>query len=59
MELGGAGIFRKEVVEPLGVDANVLAWGLGGERPFMLMQDLDDIRTIYKNSLGWIRNVND
>jgi phenylalanyl-tRNA synthetase alpha chain len=59
LELGGAGVFRKEVVEPLGIDANVLAWGLGGERPFMPLNNLDDIRTIYKNSLGWIRNVND
>ena len=59
MELGGAGVFRKEVVRPLGIDANVLAWGLGGERPLMILDELEDIRTIYKNSLGWIRNVND
>jgi len=59
LELGGAGVFRKEVVKPLGIDANVLAWGLGGERPLMIMDELEDIRTIYKNSLGWIRNVND
>jgi len=59
LELGGAGVFRKEVVRPLGVDANVLAWGLGGERPLILLDELDDIRIIYKNSLGWIRNVND
>ena len=59
MELGGAGIFRKEVVRPLGVDANVLAWGLGGERPLMVIDDLEDIRIIYKNDLGWIRHGND
>ena len=59
MELGGAGVFRKEVVRPLGIDANVLAWGLGGERPLMILDELEDIRTIYKNSLGWVRNVND
>jgi phenylalanyl-tRNA synthetase alpha chain len=59
MELGGAGIFRKEVVKPLGIDANVLAWGLGGERPLMVTEDLDDIRIIYKNSMGWIRRGND
>ena len=59
LELGGAGVFRKEVVRPLGVEANVLAWGLGGERPFFIKKELDDIRTIYKNSMEWIRNVND
>ncbi len=59
LELGGAGVFRKEVVRPLGIEANVLAWGLGGERPFFIKKELDDIRTIYKNSMEWIRNVND
>lgn len=58
LELGGAGVFRKEVVRPLGVGANVLAWGLGAERPLMILEELDDIRTIYKNSLGWIRHGN-
>src|SRR5256884_407509 len=32
MELGGSGIFRPEVTEPLGLRAPVLAWGLGLER---------------------------
>ncbi|MCQ2052656.1 MAG: phenylalanine--tRNA ligase subunit alpha, partial [archaeon] len=32
MELGGAGIFRPEVVAPFGVKYPVLAWGLGFER---------------------------
>ncbi len=59
LELGGAGVFRKEVVRPLGIEANVLAWGLGGERPFFIKKELDDIRTIYKNSMEWVRNVND
>lgn len=55
MEFGGAGIFRKEVTGPLGVKANVLAWGLSLERPIMLLQGLEDIRTFYRNDLGWIR----
>ena len=59
MELIGAGIFRKEVIRPLGIDANVLAWGGGVERPFMVTENLDDIRIIYNNSLGWIRRGND
>src|SRR5947199_5202773 len=35
MELGGSGIFRPEVTEPLGLKAPVLAWGLGLERLIM------------------------
>jgi phenylalanyl-tRNA synthetase alpha chain len=29
MELGGSGIFRPEVTEPIGIKSPVLAWGLG------------------------------
>lgn len=47
MELGGAGIFRPEVVEPFGVKYPVLAWGLGFERLAMLKWDIKDIRDLY------------
>ena len=57
LELGGAGIFRPEVTVPLGVRWPVLAWGLGLERLLMIKYDLDDIRTIYKNDVGWLRKV--
>ncbi len=55
LELGGAGIFRPEVTYPLGVTYPVLAWGLGLERLLMIKYDLDDIRLIYANDLGWLR----
>ncbi|MBN3037275.1 MAG: phenylalanine--tRNA ligase subunit alpha [Candidatus Diapherotrites archaeon] len=55
MELGGAGVFRPEVTKPLGVDANVLAWGQGLERIVMGVEGLRDIRTFYRNDLNWIR----
>lgn len=57
LELGGAGIFRPEVTIPLGVKWPVLAWGLGLERLLMIKYDLNDIRTIYKNEIGWLRKV--
>ena len=57
LELGGAGIFRPEVTYPLGVKWPVLAWGLGIERILMIKYDLDDIRTIYENNLGWLRHI--
>jgi len=58
IELGGAGIFRPEVVEPLtGKDIPVLAWGLGLDRLLMMWHGLDDIRTPYRNDLSWLREV--
>jgi phenylalanyl-tRNA synthetase alpha chain len=55
LELGGAGIFRPEVSIPLCDRYPVLAWGLSLERPLMLLNDMDDIRTFYKSNVGWIR----
>ena len=57
MELCGMGIFRPEVLEPLGIKYPVLAWGGGLERLAMVMLDVDDIRFLYKNDLGWIRRT--
>ncbi len=55
MELGGSGIFRPEVTEPIGVKHPVLAWGLGLERLAMLKFGLKDIRDLYISDLGWLR----
>ena len=58
IELGGSGIFRPEVTEPLGIDVPVLAWGLSLERPLMLKYGLKDIRSFYYfNDLKWLREV--
>ena len=55
MELGGSGIFRPEVTEPIGIKNPVLAWGLGLERLAMLKFELKDIRDLYISDLGWLR----
>ncbi len=55
MELGGSGIFRPEVTEPIGVKNPVLAWGLGLERLAMMKFGLKDIRDLYISDLGWLR----
>ena len=55
VELCGMGIFRPEVLAPLGIKHPVLAWGGGLERLILLKLDLEDIRLLYKNDLGWIR----
>ncbi len=57
MELGGAGIFRPEVSIPLCGIYPVLAWGLSLERPLMLSLNLDDIRTLYKNDLEFLKKA--
>lgn len=55
MEMGGAGIFRPEVTKPLGIDAPVLAWGLGLERLVMAIEGITDIRQLYLSDLEWLR----
>ncbi|MCX6661359.1 MAG: phenylalanine--tRNA ligase subunit alpha [Euryarchaeota archaeon] len=57
MELGGSGIFRPEVIEPIGVKTPVLAWGLGLERLAMLRYGLTDIRSLYISDLEWLRKT--
>jgi len=57
IELGGAGIFRPEVSEPLGIKKPVLAWGLGLERLAMLRLDLTDIRGLYQSDINWLRSL--
>ena len=58
VELGGAGIFRPEVVKPLlGMDVPVLAWGLGMERVISRYYDITDIRNLYDNGLKQLRDM--
>jgi phenylalanyl-tRNA synthetase alpha chain len=57
LELGGAGIFRPEVSIPLAGIYPVLAWGLSLERPLMLNMGIEDIRTPYRNDMGFLRSA--
>jgi phenylalanyl-tRNA synthetase alpha chain len=57
IEMGGSGIFRPEVTEPLGCRYPVLAWGLGIERLAMLRLGLNDIRELYRCSLDQMEEV--
>ncbi|HUR68059.1 MAG TPA: phenylalanine--tRNA ligase subunit alpha [Candidatus Thermoplasmatota archaeon] len=57
LELGGAGIFRQEVTKPWGIEAPVLAWGLGLERLAMLKLGLKDLRELYISDVEWLRNA--
>ena len=57
MELCGMGMFRPEVLAPMGIEYPVLAWGGGLERIAMLELGVDDIRLLYGNRLDWIRRT--
>jgi phenylalanyl-tRNA synthetase alpha chain len=57
IELGGAGIFREEVTNPIGVKYPVLAWGLGIGRLAMISLGLTDIRDLYQSDIDWLRKA--
>ncbi len=58
VELGGAGIFRPEVVKTiLGKDVPVLAWGLGMERIIKEYYGFEDLRDLYRNDLEQLKTV--
>jgi len=57
IELCGMGMFRPEVLAPMGIRYPVLAWGGGLERLAMLELGLEDIRLLYGNRLSWIRRT--
>ncbi|WP_251329058.1 phenylalanine--tRNA ligase subunit alpha [Haloplanus pelagicus] len=59
IEIGNSGMFREEVLRPLGVDCDVMAWGLALERLLMLMYGFDDIRDVHGTlcDLDLLRNT--
>ena len=58
LELGGAGIFRPEVVVPLlGEYIPVLAWGQGFERIIREYFGVKDLRELYENNLNKLRKM--
>lgn len=58
LELGGAGIFRPEVVIPLlGEYIPVLAWGPGLDRALINNYKITDLRELYKNNITQLRKM--
>lgn len=59
MEVGNSGMFRPEMLRPMGLpeDVSVIAWGLSLERPTMILYGIDNIRDLFghKVSLNLIR----
>jgi phenylalanyl-tRNA synthetase alpha chain len=48
VEVGNSGVFRKEMLRPLGLpeDVSVIAWGLGLERPACITYGIREIRAL-------------
>lgn len=55
IELGGSGVFRPEMLEPLGVKVPVIAWGLGIDRLAMFKLGIKDIRQLFSSDLEFLR----
>ncbi len=59
VEIGNSGIFRPEMLIPMGIpsDINIIAWGLSLERPTMIQYGYSNIRDLvgYKVNLKTIR----
>lgn len=56
IECLGSGLFRPEVLAPLGIDFPVIAWGIGIDRLAMIRLGLDDIRDLHTMDLGRLRS---
>ncbi|WP_069807218.1 phenylalanine--tRNA ligase subunit alpha [Vulcanisaeta thermophila] len=55
IEFVGSGIFRPEVVMPLGIrKSRVLAFGMGLDRIAMILMGIDDIRELFTRDVGTI-----
>ncbi|KAI5660966.1 hypothetical protein M9H77_20289 [Catharanthus roseus] len=49
VEIGNSGMFRPEMLRPMGLpeDVHVIAWGLSLERPTMILYGIDNIRSLF------------
>ncbi|MCI4357943.1 MAG: phenylalanine--tRNA ligase subunit alpha [Thermoplasmata archaeon] len=55
IEVFPGGMFRPEVLRPLGIDVPVAAWGIGVTRLAMVRLGVSDIRELYSDDLGRLR----
>lgn len=54
VEIGNSGVFRPEMLEPMGLpkDVNVIAWGLSLERPTMIYYGVKNIRDLFGHKVS-------
>ncbi|KAJ9152697.1 hypothetical protein P3X46_026233 [Hevea brasiliensis] len=53
VEIGNSGMFRPEMLRPMGFpeDVSVVAWGLSLERPTMILYGIDNIRNLFGHTV--------
>lgn len=60
MEIGNSGLFRPEMLLPMGYpeDVRVIGWGISLERPVMIERQINNIRNLvgHKVDMSFIRN---
>ena len=54
VEVGNSGVFRPEMLRPMGLpeDVQVIAWGLSVERPTMILYGIDNIRELFGHKVS-------
>ena len=54
IEIGNSGVFRPEMLEPMGLpkDVSVIAWGLSLERPTMIYYSVENIRDLFGHKVN-------
>jgi len=57
IEFAGAGMFRPEMLENLGIKGEAIAWGMGIDRLAMFKLGIKDIRYLFADDLGYLRNA--
>ncbi len=60
IEIAGSGLFRPEMLIPMGYDyprVQALAWGIGIGRLAMIRLELDDIRELHSQNLEYLRKT--
>mmetsp|Transcript_44755 Transcript_44755/g.105374 ORF Transcript_44755/g.105374 Transcript_44755/m.105374 type:complete len:91 (+) Transcript_44755:1344-1616(+) len=53
VEIGNSGVFRPEMLRPMGFpeDVSAIAWGLSVERPTMILYGIDNIRELFGHKI--------
>ena len=56
IEIGNSGVFRPEMLEPMGLpkDVSVIAWGISLERPTMIYYGVDNIRDLFGHKRNFV-----
>jgi len=57
IEFAGAGMFRPEMLKNLGIEQDVIAWGMGIDRLAMFKLGIKDIRYLFSDDLSYLRNA--